>query len=290
MSVDLDAAQRFVHANARLLDRHRLAVLARCAPVEPVLRALQAYRNEDGGFGHALEPDVRAPDSEPASTLQALEILAQIGRLADPMVAAAAAWIGAIAGDDGGVPFVLPSAASYPRAPWMQPGPGGSHLTLVLAARLHEAGSSDPWLGRATEWCWRRLERGDDLTGYWVKFSIDFLDHVPDGPRAEAALERLRPRLGPDGSVPVPGGVEDERITPLDLSPRPGLRSRRLFADDLIEAELDGLERGQLEDGGWEFAFLHWSPGQTVEWRGIVTLESLATLAAHGRLRLPSSR
>jgi hypothetical protein len=286
MPVDLDAAKRFAYANARLLDRHRLAVLAHGASVEPVLQALQAYRNEDGGFGHALEPDVRAPDSEPASTLHALEVICEIGAFGDPMVAAAAAWIGAIANDDGGVPFVLPSAAPYPRAPWMEPSPAGSHLTFVLAARLHEAGATDPWLSRGTEWCWAKLESGDELTGYWVKFSLEFLDHVPEGSRAEAAVERLRPHLSPDGSVPVPGGVENERITPLVLSPRPGLRSRVLFPDDLIAAELDELERGQEKDGGWEFEFLHWSPAQSVEWRGIVTVGALATLAAHGRLRL----
>jgi hypothetical protein len=58
-----------------------------------------------------LEPDVRAPESEPASTLHALEVLAEIGMLEDPMVADAAAWIGTIADVDGGVPFVLPTHA-----------------------------------------------------------------------------------------------------------------------------------------------------------------------------------
>ena len=31
------------------------------------------------------------------------------------------------------------------------------------------------------------------------------------------------------------------------------------------------------------FDWLAWSPGQAVEWRGIVTLRALATLRAHGR-------
>ncbi|MGQ0668356.1 MAG: hypothetical protein ACT4PO_01550, partial [Actinomycetota bacterium] len=73
--VGIDAAERFVVSNARLLDRHRLAVLLHGAPVEPVLDALRAYRNSDGGFGHALEPDIRAPTSEPSSTLHALRVL-----------------------------------------------------------------------------------------------------------------------------------------------------------------------------------------------------------------------
>lgn len=285
MPVNIDAAERFVLASARLLDRHRLAVLLHGASVTPVLQALRAYRNVDGGFGHALEPDVRSPESEPAATLHALEVLAEIGALDDPMVADAAAWIGTITDPDGGVPFVLPSAADHPHAPWMVPSAGGSHLTFAISARLWEAGSSVSWLRRATEWCWAKLEASDELSGYWVKFSLDFLDNVPDQKRAAAAIERLRPQLGADGSLPVPGGTEDERLTPLALSPRPDRRSRALFTDDQLEADLELLEQGQQDDGGWTFDWLAWSPGQSVEWRGAVTLRALATLGAHGRMR-----
>jgi hypothetical protein len=216
-----------------------------------------------------------------------LEVLAEIGCLEDPMIGAAAAWIGKIARADGGVPFVLPTSAAHPHAPWMVPADEGSHLTFALAARLLEVGSTGPWLSRAAEWCWAILEGSEELGGYWVKFSLDFLDRVPDQARAAAAIGPLRSRLGDDGSLPVPGGTEDEQLTPLTLSARPGLRSRALFSDDQIDADLDRLERGQQGDGGWDFDFLHWSPGQSVEWRGMVTLQALATLAAHDRIRLP---
>src|ERR1700704_5069043 len=108
MPIDIDSAEQFVRANARLLERHRLAVLLHGGAVSPVIAALRAYRNPDGGFGHALEPDVRAPESEPAATLHALEVLASVGALDDPMVGDAAAWVGTIAGPDGALPFVLP--------------------------------------------------------------------------------------------------------------------------------------------------------------------------------------
>jgi hypothetical protein len=129
VSVDVDAAERFVFANARLLDRHRLAGLLHAAPVAPVLSALRGYRNVDGGFGLALEPDVRGPESEPASVLRALEVLIEIGAVADSLIADAAAWIEGTADPDGGVPFLMPSATRYPRAPWMVPADGGSFLT-----------------------------------------------------------------------------------------------------------------------------------------------------------------
>lgn len=286
MSINIESAEQFVHANARLLDRHRLAVLLHDAPVDRVLDALRAYRNPDGGFGHALEPDVRCPDSQPAATLHALEVLAEVGALDDPMVADAAAWVSTIAEPDGGVPTVLASAAGHPHAPWMTPSPGGGFLTFALAAKLWHAGSSHPWLPLATDWCWAELEADDDVGGYTVKFALDFLDAVPDPRRSAAAVERLRPALGPDGCIPVPGGTENEKLTPLDLSPHPHAPSRALFTRQQIEADLDRLERGQQDDGGWDVDFLHWSAGQSVEWRGAATVLALVTLQTNGRLDL----
>lgn len=290
MAIDIDASEQFIFSSARLLDRHRLAVLLHGAPAAPVLQALRAYRNTDGGFGHALEPDVRAPHSEPAAALHALEILAEIGALDDPMVTESAAWARTAAAPDGGLPFMLPAAASYPHAPWMAASAEGSFLTFAVAAKLWQAGSAEPWLRTATEWCWMKLEHPAGLDGYWVKFALDFLGHVPDHARAAEAIERLRGHLRPDGTIPVPGGTGREQLTPLALSPSPGSRSRVLFTQAQIDTGLDDLERGQLDDGGWTFDWLGWSPGQSVEWRGIMTLRALATLSAHGRIQVAGHR
>jgi hypothetical protein len=280
----IERAEEFLWRNARLLERLRFEHLFRDGDPGAVVAALRPYQRSDGGFGHALEPDVRAPQSEPAATLHALEVLSGIGALDDPMVAGGAAWVASIAAPDGGVPFVMPTAAEHPHAPWMVPSDGGSHLTFALAGKLWEAGSGEPWLRRATEWCWAKLDRPDQLGSYWVKFALDFLDSVPDEARAGAAIEQLRPRIEADGSIAVAGGTANERLTPLMLSERPGARSRALFTDEQIEADLDRLQQGQQDDGGWTFDWLAWSPGQTVEWRGALTLWVLFKLRAHGKL------
>ncbi|MGW0436109.1 hypothetical protein ACWDV4_26625 [Micromonospora sp. NPDC003197] len=285
MPIDIAAAERFIHDTARLLDRHRLAVLRHGAPVEPVLTALRAYQNPDHGFGHALEPDVRDPASQPTATLHALEVLAEVGALDDPMVVQAADWAAHNARADGALPFVLPTAAHHPHAPWMTPNPDGSFITFGVVSILIRAGVRTSWLDVARSWCWSRIDRPDQLDAYWIKFALDFLDHEPDEDRARAAIASLQPKIGSDGTIPVPGGTEDERLTALVLSPRPHLRSRTLFAPEQIDAELDRLEADQLADGGWMFDWLDWSPGQRVEWRGSVTLRALATLTAHGRAR-----
>ncbi len=283
MSIDLPAAERFVYASARLLDRHRAAVLLHDAPAAPVLAALRPYRNADGGYGHALEPDARGPRSETTAALHALEVLAEVDALADPL-ADVSAWVASVAEPDGGVPFVLPSAAAYPLAPWMVDTGGGSHLTFGLAALLGVAGATSDWLSAATAWCWRRLERPKEIQAYWLKFALDFLDRTAEADRAAEVIETLRPLLRPDGSVPVGGGADGEQLTALAIAPRPDARSRALFTADQIELDLDRLAAGQQADGGWTFDWAAWAPAQASEWRGLVTLRALLTLHAHGRL------
>lgn len=282
MTVDVASAEQFIYSSARLLDRHRLAVLLHGAPTEPVLAALAAYRNPDGGYGHALEPDARGPYSETTATLHALKILDEVGAPADSM-ADAAAWVAAVALPDGGVPFVLPTAAGYPLAPWMV-ADGGSHVTFGLAAVLGVGGVGGDWLAAADEWCWNRLSDVGALRGYWLKYALEFLDRTADVERAERVIESIRPLLRPDGSVPVQGGTADESLSGLTLSPHPGTRSRTLFTDDQIAADLDTLEAGQQDDGGWTFDWAAWAPAQSTEWRGLVTLTALQTLHEHGRI------
>ena len=144
--MDIERAERFLSETARLLDRHRAAVLLHGAPPEPALRALLAYRNDDGGFGHALEPDVRDPGSQPAATVHALEVLSEIGVLDPPMVAGAAAWAAGVAHPDGSLPFVLPTAADSPHAPWMGPDDGPSFLTFGAVAAFSRAGVDSAWV------------------------------------------------------------------------------------------------------------------------------------------------
>ncbi|TCP53663.1 hypothetical protein EV191_104232 [Tamaricihabitans halophyticus] len=284
MSIDLKAARKFTESTARLLERHQLAVLLDDAPIQPVLTALKAYQNSDGGFGHALEPDVRCPGSQPAAALSALDVLIDVAAGDDPMITELADWTATIAHPDGGLPTVLPSAAAHPHAPWMAPDTAAGFFTYALAARLWRLGVRHPWLDKATAWCWNQIDAIENPAGYTVKCALEFLDAVPDPVRAAAAIERFRPAIRADGTVPVEGGIENEHIKPLDLSPRPAAPSRELFGDKMIEADLERLEGEQLGDGGWDFHFLHFSPGQTVEWRGLVTLAAIRTLRTHGRV------
>ena len=57
------AAERFLRAEARLLEQRLSDTLFHGAPASGVVDALRGYQNDDGGFGHGLEPDTRCPAS-----------------------------------------------------------------------------------------------------------------------------------------------------------------------------------------------------------------------------------
>ena len=283
MPIDQAAAENFIWSAARLVDRHRYALLFKDGRAEPIIDALRGYRNADGGFGHALEPDLRGPASQPSPTLYALEILTEAGAADSELARDARAWIAQIAEPDGGFPVVLPGFDQYPHAPWYTPQPA-SMLTLGLAAVLHADGvGDDDWLARATNWCWRSIDTAEQPRGYWLKYALAFLDAVPDAQRAVDAIASLGARVDASAIAPV-GGVEGEALRPLDLSPHPGRRSRELISDAQIEAHLDTVESTQQEDGGWRFDWLAWSPAQTTDWRGTVTIRALIWLRDNGRL------
>jgi hypothetical protein len=284
MTIDLNAARAFLHANARVLERRRVAHLLDGASAEPVLHALRAHRNDDGGFGHAIEPDMRAPTSQPVGVHTVMEILHEMGVHDDPMIGPAADWLASITRADGGIPFVLEDAMAHPHAPWWQYSDASSVTqTAANAAALHSLSLSHPWLDNAEEFLFARIAEldasrlGEEVgLAYDLLFSFHFLDAHPDAGRADAAL---------DAFGPIPEAEPGSELpTPLYLSPRPGSRSRRLFDETVIGRHLDALERAQQDDGGWRVAWGDWNAAATVEWRGVATVNALSLLRDNGRL------
>jgi hypothetical protein len=285
---DIAAAAQFIAAHARLIDRRRFAFIEGDGSADNVVRALAAYRNDDGGLGH-LEPDLRTPASQPASVLYGLDILHEVGAADTALTGGALDWLKTVTLADGGVPFVLPTAQGWPHAPWYQPPddpPSSLLMTAALAAAAHRLQLEHPWLGPATEYCWERSDAfAAGESPYTVRYGADFLDAVPDRARAEELLDQLAARLPADGLLRVDAGTEGEVIRPLEVVPWPEHAGRRLYDDAVIERELDRLAAEQQDDGGWTFTWAAWNPAVAWEWRGAVTVAALRTLRAYGRLR-----
>lgn len=299
----LDAAADFIWRNARVLDRHRFAYLVGTGGAEPVLAALRAYQNRDGGFGNGLEPDIRAPVSLPQPLELALRVLDEIDGFGDPIVARACDWLMSVSTAEGGVPYVLPAVQGWPHAPWWTPGdaqPASVNPTAPIAGLLCRHAVVHPWLAGATAFVWRELDGPlDQLGGYDAIALFAFLDGVRSAAaartalgdatadaaaRAEVSAERLAAIVLERGVVALDPAAEGHVIGPLALAPRPDALARRAFADEVIDRHLDALATAQQDDGGWPITWQPPSPAAALEWRGWVTVSALRTLRAYRRV------
>ncbi|HEX6755483.1 MAG TPA: hypothetical protein VF109_06010 [Mycobacteriales bacterium] len=292
----LDTAQDFIWRTGRLLERLRFEHLVGTLPAEPVVAALAAYRNPDGGFGNGLEPDFRGPVSQPTTSDYALRVLDELARPEPELVRPLFDWLATVSTPEGGVPTVLADGADYPRAPWWNPDPEQKPNLLPtagLAGFLHRYGIAHPWLEPATAWTWTALEAVPDrlAAGEWVvqvayeaRAGIAFLDAVPDRERALGVAGRLGPALIDGGAILMTPGDRREGMLPLDAAPTPHSIARRWFDDATIEAHLDAVLAEQQDDGGWTVPWEFWTPAVEPEWRGIQTVERLRVLRAYGRV------
>lgn len=294
----LSRAEHFIWLTARVLEQRRFEYHFLDGDPSTVETALDAYRNTDGGYGHALEPDLRGPVSQPLHTAAAVQVLDSIGRCAGQRVERIGRYLTAVSTRDGALPAVHPSLRGYPAAPFVpvvDSPPSDLLATGPVVGTLHRNGVWHAWLFRATDYCWETIERLDKTHPYEVLAALAFLEGVPDRSRARAAADRLgavvrEQRLvvtdpARTADFPVPEGYapgQHHYVT--DFARTPGALARRWFSDAEMDAGLDHLENRQQDDGGWPVDRRTWAPGTEVESRPRVTLDALLTLRAFGRL------
>ncbi len=282
----LETARAFVLSNARLLERQRFVWLFEGGEAAGVVRALEAYRNTDGGFGNALEPDKRVPASQPQDVEFAFHLLDEVGAMRGDRVMPALDWLTTVTTEEGGVPFTLQSAAEYPHAPWWGQASGKAELnpTAAILGLVLKHGGRHPWVEAATAFCWSAIEASDGASFHEVACSSLFLQHAPDRERAGRELGRIAERLQAPGAVALDPAATGYVQGPLEFAPTPDHPFRPLFDDGVIEAHLDALAARQQDDGGWPIKWDPISEGVRLEWRGKVTVDALVTLRAYGRL------
>lgn len=275
----------FLWKNARLLERRLFAFHFLDGSDVDAKRALLAYQNADGGFGNALEPDIRGPVSQPEHTHLALGILSEIGF--DKAVAQRACnFLEAITTGEGGVPFVLPAGQAFPHAPWwdaIENPPASLNPTAGIAGVLLKHQFQHPWVDRASQYCWERIPTSTTTEMHELGVILDFLRYAPDRVRADQEYHRLAKHLV-DSHLVADVNSEGYVRKPLDWAPTPDHPLRPFLAQFDFDANLDWLMAQQQPDGGWPVTWPTVSPACEMEWRGWLTLRALLTLKAYGSL------
>lgn len=283
---------------ARALEQHRFAYHFLGGEADAVEAALFAYAGPDGGFGYALEPDLRGPMAEPLHAAFALRMLDEIGRCDERRTARLLDHLEAVSTADGGLPARCPSPRGYPSssAVPLQESPSGALLsTGSVVGLLHRNQIGHRWLAGATEFCWAAIDSLESSHPYEVEAAVTFLDGAPDRDRARSAARRLGELVRDQHLVlldpnkadeyPVAAGYgPQEHHFPYDFAGTPDSLAVDWFTADEMRRALDFLLAEQDEDGGWPIRWRAWAPGTRLEWRPIVTIDALRTLRAYGRL------
>ncbi len=279
--VDFAKARDFIYVSARRVDRAIFETLFEHADGRRVHAALAAYRNPDGGFGHALEADLRGPSSEVLHTEMAFGLLREAGVREPQWAGAAGGFLSAVADHDYALPMISAASLEYRAADhWTGAACAPDFArTYGLVALLRWHGAEHDWVDAASVACATRLpdETLDDA--HKLVGAIRFAKEV----MADADLvDKLLDHLTDSPFFIKAPPIDRYGLTPLQFAASPDANPG--FDQATIDEHLDWLEGDQQDDGGWPMRFQPVGVAAELEWRGRFAVEALATLQAWGRL------
>jgi len=297
-----DRSRRFLMTQARALERTLFEHRFENGNPATVLAALDVYRNEDGGFGHGLEPDVRTPTSSALATALGLQILHELKTSPDhPMVRDAVGYLISSLDRETLVWRVVPLDANrYPHAPWWHDD--GSSLgdtfdgfrivprALIVALLHHHREIVPPeLLSSLTEDTLSAIQRVRVL-GQGGGSDLEYaqaLAKIQDLPQRDTLVSRVRDAVE-QAVVRDPEAWTTYCITPLRAVSSPdAIGADRVTG--ILERHLSFVIESQTAEGTWDPTWSwfgqypeSWKAAKQA-WRGILTLEILTSLRAFGR-------
>ncbi|CAG7633854.1 hypothetical protein ACFQI7_18540 [Paenibacillus allorhizosphaerae] len=288
----LERAKPFIYGNARLLDRKRFEYHFEGGSQEGVIEALRAYQNPDGGFGNALEPDIRCPFSQPVPTEMALAIMDQIDYFDPRILEGINRFLRENTLREGGLPLAFRSVNDFPHAPWWKTkeddrpsiNPTGTIIGLLYKQNVLPEIVHEPYFIKSVETIWRLMER-EHPSGYHDGVQwITFLQHTPERERAASYWSVIDKWLRSSRAIEKNPHAEGYVHKVLDWAPDRESYARMFVTDEELNNHLQALADQQQEDGGWPMNWLAVSPAGEQEWRAYITVERLRTLRSYNIL------
>ena len=285
-----EKGRQFLSTRARALDRERFA--AAIGQPARVVEALASYQNADGGFGHAIEPDLRTPLSTAIATSVGFQALKEARIPAThPVVRRGVSWLLAKLDRDRLVwPIVSPASAQAPHAPWWtfsadmderwnmyRYNPSADLFGMLCHYR---ALVPTDVLADLTSAFGRRLKTDPPKEVYdlYCCVRLHDSDNLPESlrePLARAILELARSQ-----------DPESFHVNYFELVPSPRSLLYPTLAAAFGRAVANAIET-QESDGswkpGWNWAEQDAAAWKTaeIEWRGVLTRTTLQSVHRH---------
>ncbi|UCG22978.1 MAG: hypothetical protein JSW55_12465 [Chloroflexota bacterium] len=295
------AARAYIMSHGRPVDRVRFAYHFEGGDSAPVLQALAAYQNDDGGFGHALEPDLRTPASSAIATSTGLAILREVKAAAgEPLVADAIRYL--LYSYDAARdvwPIVPPAVEDAPHAPWWTYADSEASFDgflvnprAALVGHLYHFDPGQEMLAAVSRSLLAHMGTipDDDMDMHDLLAFLELAeaDNVPADLRQEV-VSKLR-RTVPHALASDPAQWTDYTLRPLQVAPAPDSILASEVDRAAVDANLDWEIERQSADGSWDLAWswdfvdaAAWARAEN-DWKGYHAVNTLRTLAAYGRL------
>jgi hypothetical protein len=291
----------FIKTHARLVDRALFSFLFENGPAEAVLNELTKYQNDDGGFGHGLEPDFVTPSSSAIATTVALQYMIKVcDSSTNELVSRALSWFCNNFNKEEGRWRAVPADVNdFPHAPWWHVDEttgmclidnAWENPTVEITGYLHAYPNAFPPSIRdeLTTKAVRNLKEITDIYEHSLYCYLRFYDHVDDKMK-----ERIQPLLSKRIRNTVnrnPADWQTQYVPkPLDFvkSPKSPFYPQ---LKDLVDQNLDVLIETVQTKEAWEPT---WQWGQYEEawekakkdWTGTIAVKNLCLLREFGRVK-----
>lgn len=293
-----EKAKTFMYRSARPLDLARFQYHFEGGSKDQVMQVLAYYQNEDGGFGHAVEPDCWNPNSTPLHCSTAGDIIREIDYedAGHPLIRGLLKYYGSGRDFDGKHwALTVRSNNDYPHAPWWYLGSestchtdyNGTAQIAGFIIRYAEPGSDVYKLGiRIVNEAVEALAPEELVDMHTCACYVHMLEYVE--------------RAGAAGQIPYDILIEKlhkavKKLIVADKSQWGGYickpsqfmtsRESRFYSEnkEMAEYECEYIAGSQLVDGSWDipWGWADYPDAWAVSknwWKGQVIIENLLYL------------
>jgi len=291
-----DRAKDFVYWHARPLEKAIFSYYFKRESGENVLAELSKFQNQDGGFGNALEPDVRIPDSSVIATTVGLQVLREMGVPQNYYVVKEAIQylLKTYNAENEGWELVPTDVDKYPHAPWWNYG----GVTTSLNPMAEIVGYFFDYAGLVPEEMRDRLlskvitqidEKADSMEMHELLCCVRLAETKALPKDIKSSLVQNLKKIVDRVVAKNSSDWDNYGLKPSMLLNSPDSPFAEMLENE-IEANLEYEIEHQNEDGSWspnwswdELFPEAWKEAET-DWKGFLTVRNLVFLNNFGRI------
>jgi hypothetical protein len=260
--VSFNRARCYVHAHGNLWERALWDFLFDNGSAERVQRCLSPYKNDDGGWGHGLEHDIKAPLSNPLMLEFLLSVIRDTDLPSGNLLDGTPEWLESIQNPDGSL-VNPPGLLDYPHAQWW---PEGQTIPASTTGNLIKHDLC-PFKVRERTMAWVQVNLTLDKiqANNWLFMAYHAFDYFFNEDQF-LGLEEYRDAVLKNIYKTTLAHEEQGELNKLfpffHFASGPDSAVALHAPDGLVNRILDHLENSQREDGGWddEHGLPYWQP------------------------------